>query len=84
MGVAEEERAIGQDQRRQRIKPRDAVLARNDGQDIGELPGPVAQAAAQRRIHFVGVQQHGGGDAMAGVSQRAAESGGTPRRSTMR
>ena len=67
---------VGRITARQGVDPVHVGPARDDRQDVLDLPPPVAGAAADRRVGLAGVQQHRGGDRRARASRRAAASGG--------
>ncbi len=57
-GVANEQHAAGDDQAGQRINPVDVRPARDDRQDVLDLPPPRPGAAADRRVRLPVMQQH--------------------------
>jgi hypothetical protein len=62
VGVAEEQRAVVDDQRRQGVDPADILALGNDRQHIGHVLPPVAGPAHQGGVDMAGLQQHRGRD----------------------
>jgi hypothetical protein len=60
VGVAEEQRAVVEDQGRQGVDPADILALGDDRQDIGHVLPPVAGPAHQGGVDMAGLQQHRG------------------------